>query len=81
MVYMANLFGKNKLKEIAQHLDTESILDYIEIVKEWQQDYHNGTLKKDKETSREQEYNQQFFKNILGYKEKPTCQALHIMDT
>lgn len=68
---MANLFGKNKLKNIAQQIDTEEIKPFIEIVKEWHQDYHSGSLKRDKETSREQEYNQQFFKNILGYKEKP----------
>jgi type I restriction-modification system DNA methylase subunit len=68
---MANLFGKNKLRSIAQQIDTEEIKPFIEIVKEWHEDYHSGSLKRDKETSREQEYNQQFFKNILGYKEKP----------
>jgi len=68
---MANLFGKNKLQSIAQQIDTEEIKPLIEIVKEWHEDYHNGSLKRDKETSREQEYNQQFFKAILGYKEKP----------
>lgn len=68
---MANLFGKNKLRSIAQQIDTEEIKPLIEIVEEWHEDYHNGSLKRDKETSREQEYNQQFFKSILGYKEKP----------
>lgn len=68
---MANLFGKNKLRSIAEKIDTEEIKPLIEIVKEWHEDYHNGSLKRDKETSREQEYNQQFFKTILGYKEKP----------
>lgn len=68
---MANLFGKNKLRSIAQQIDTEEIKPLIEIVKEWHVDYHNGSLRRDKETSREQEYNQQFFKAILGYKEKP----------
>lgn len=68
---MANLFGKNKLREIAQTIDTESVMSYIDIVKEWHEDYHNGSLKKDKETSREQEYNHAFFKSILGYREKP----------
>ncbi len=68
---MANLFGKNKLRSIAQQIDTEEIKPFIEVVKEWHEDYHNGSLKRDKETSREQEYNQQFFKVILGYKEKP----------
>lgn len=68
---MANLFGKNKLREIAQKIDTESVLDFIDIVESWRNDYHNGSLKKDKETSREQQYNRDFFLNILGYKEKP----------
>ena len=68
---MANLFGKNKLRSIAQQIDTEEIRLFIEVIKEWHEDYHNGSLKRDKETSREQEYNQQFFKVILGYKEKP----------
>lgn len=68
---MASLFGKNKLREIAKSIDTESISDYIDIVKTWHHDYHNGSLKLDKETSREQAYNQDFFIRILGYKEKP----------
>ncbi len=68
---MANLFGKNKLKSVAQAIDTDDVLAFIDIVKKWHHDYHHGTLKQDKETSREQEYNQNFFKDILGYKEKP----------
>lgn len=68
---MANLFGKNKLKSVAQAIDTDDVLAFIDIVKKWHHDYHHGTLRRDKETSREQEYNQNFFKDILGYKEKP----------
>ncbi len=68
---MANLFGKNKLRGVAQQIVTAEVMPFIEIVREWHEDYHNGSLKRDKETSREQEYNQQFFKTILGYKEKP----------
>jgi len=68
---MANLFGKNKLKSVAQAIDTDDVLAFIDIVKKWHHDYHRGTLRQDKETSREQEYNQNFFKDILGYKEKP----------
>ena len=72
MLYnMASLFGKNKLREIAQKLDTASLEDKISIVKTWHHDYHNGSLRADKETSREQAYNQDFFIKILGYKEKP----------
>lgn len=70
---MANLFGKNKLKSVAQAIDTNDVIAFIDIVKKWHHDYHQGTLKQDKETSREQEYNQNFFKDILGYKEKPTA--------
>jgi len=68
---MAGLFGKNKLKEMAQKIATDDIMPYIEIVKTWHNDYHEGTLKSDKETSREQAYNRDFFINILGYTEKP----------
>lgn len=68
---MASLFGKNKLRDIASKLSTPNLEDKIAIIKTWQQDYHNGSLKKDKETSREQAYNQDFFIKILGYKEKP----------
>ena len=68
---MASLFGKNKLREIATKLKTSDLDDKIAIVKTWHNDYHNGSLRADKETSREQAYNQDFFIKILGYKEKP----------
>lgn len=68
---MASLFGKNKLRDIASKLETSSLEDKIAIVKTWHHDYHNGSLKQDKETSREQAYNQDFFIKILGYREKP----------
>ena len=68
---MASLFGKNKLRDIASKLETSSLEDKIAIVKTWHHDYHNGSLKQDKETSREQAYNQDFFIKVLGYKEKP----------
>lgn len=68
---MANLFGKNKLREIASKLQTSELQEKIVLVKAWHNDYHNGSLKADKETSREQAYNQDFFIKILGYKEKP----------
>jgi len=70
---MANLFGRNKLREVAQQIDTDSVQALIDVVKEWHHDYHNGSLKRDKETSREQAYNQDFFIKILGYKEKPSA--------
>lgn len=68
---MANLFGKNKLRQIAQQIKTDDVLEFIAIVQTWQTDYHTGTLKADNETSREQDYNQEFFIKILGYKGKP----------
>ncbi|MEO5627763.1 MAG: N-6 DNA methylase [Candidatus Saccharimonadales bacterium] len=68
---MASLFGKNKLRDIATKLQTSDLEDKIAIVNTWHNDYHNGSLKADKETSREQAYNQDFFIRILGYKEKP----------
>lgn len=68
---MANLFGKNKLREIATKLQTSDLEEKIALVKTWHNDYHKGSLKLDKETSREQAYNQDFFIKILGYQEKP----------
>lgn len=71
MPYVASLFGKNKLREVAQQISTDQIQDHLAIVKTWRDDYHTGTLKKDKETSREQAYNSDIFIKILGYQEKP----------
>ena len=68
---MASLFGKNKLHEIANRLNASELEDKIAIARTWHNDYHNGSLKADKETSREQAYNQDFFVKILGYTEKP----------
>ena len=68
---MSYLFGRNKLKATAAQVATDDILPFIQIVQSWHHDYYHGTLKTDKETSREQAYNQDFFKTILGYKEKP----------
>ncbi len=51
-IIMANLFGKNRLRELAKLVKTEDVQDYIEIVKTWHKDYHKGSLKTDKETSR-----------------------------
>ncbi|HRN97518.1 MAG TPA: N-6 DNA methylase [Candidatus Saccharibacteria bacterium] len=68
---MASLFGKNKLREVASKLQTSDIEKFIEIIETWHNDYHKGSLRTDKETSREQAYNQDFFVRILGYQEKP----------
>lgn len=69
---MASLFGKHRLKELAGKINTEDVQEYIDLVQTWHKDYKDGTLKTDKETSREQAYNQDFFIKILGYKEKPS---------
>ncbi len=68
---MARLFGKNRLQERAEKIATSDVQWAIDIVGTWHHDYHHGSLKKDKETSREQQYNQDFFIKILGYREKP----------
>lgn len=69
---MASLFGKHRLKELVAKINTEDVQEYIDLIQTWHKDYKDGTLKTDKETSREQAYNQDFFIKILGYKEKPS---------
>lgn len=68
---MASLFGRNQLREAAGAVSTQAIEQHLEILETWREDYHHGTLKKDKETSREQAYNRDLFIRILGYREKP----------
>lgn len=70
---MASLFSRNRLRELAQQINTEEIREHITLLETWHDDYHNGSLKKDKETSREQAYNQSVFIKILGYQEKPAA--------
>jgi type I restriction-modification system DNA methylase subunit len=70
---MAKLFGDNKLRELAAKMSASNFAEELEIIRAWHNDFHNGTLKADKETSREQAYNQAFFVRILGYAEKPTA--------
>lgn len=69
---MANIFPKSKVREKAEEISTEKILPFIDIIKRWQNDYHHGSLKTDKETSREQSYNHDFFMTMLGYTSKPS---------
>lgn len=68
---MADLFGRNRVKELAEAIETSDVIDKIEILKGWHGDLHFGSLLRDKETSREQQYNQDIFKTVLGYTEKP----------
>lgn len=68
---MAKIFKENKIKELISRMSSADLMDKIQIAKRWHDDYHNGSLKADKETSREQAFNQDFFVKILGYAEKP----------
>ena len=68
---MATLFSKSRLKTLAQNVSTADILPFLQILRPWQEDYHHGSLKHDKETSREQAYNNDVFVRILGYAQKP----------
>lgn len=68
---MAKIFKENKIKELVSRMSSADLMDKIQIAKRWHDDYHNGSLKADKETSREQAFNQDFFVKILGYAEKP----------
>jgi type I restriction-modification system DNA methylase subunit len=69
---VAGLFGRNRLRQLASEVPTDLVKDKLEIVRAWHRDYHEGSLKKDKETSREQAFNQDFFVKILGHIEKPS---------
>lgn len=68
---MANLFGRQRLRALAPDVPVARVEEALAIVRAWHNDYHHGSLKRDKETSREQAYNQDFFIKILGYREKP----------
>ncbi|MEU7970815.1 DNA methyltransferase [Micromonospora sp. NPDC049089] len=70
---MASLFSRNRLRDAVKLISNEQIQTHLAIVRTWREDYHRGSLKKDKETSREQAYNQDFFMRILGYREKPAA--------
>lgn len=68
---MASIFKNSLIKERLDKIKIPDFENKIYIIKRWHDDYHNGTLKEDKETSREQAYNQDVFVKILGYREKP----------
>src|SRR3989344_9399401 len=68
---MASIFKNSLIKDRLQKFEIPNFESKLEILKKWHNDYHHGTLKDDKETSREQAYNQDIFIKILGYKEKP----------
>lgn len=68
---MASLFDLHQLREVVAEISTEKIEPHLAVVRAWHHDLHHGTLLQDKETSREQAFNQDFFVKILGYGEKP----------
>lgn len=68
---MAHLFSKQRVLEEAAKLDFENLPGHITILEAWRHDYFSGTLRDDKEESREQAFNSQVFGQILGYVEKP----------
>jgi hypothetical protein len=70
---MSGLFGKNRLRDLAREIPTDQITAHVELVRTWRDDYHSidGRLKTDNETVREQQYNQDFFVTILGYRQPP----------
>lgn len=44
----------------------------VSVIQAWADDYHNGSLRTDNETAREQAYNRDLFGSILGYTQKPS---------
>lgn len=52
-------------------MSIEELTEELAIVERWWRDYHEGTLRQDNETAREQQFNQDFFVRILGYRMKP----------
>lgn len=69
---MASLFARNRVKEAAGTLSTAELATEIDLVRKWHADLHYGTLLEDNETAREQQFNQDFFVTILGYRMKPS---------
>jgi hypothetical protein len=54
---MAKLFGHYGVRKLAAQATIDDFESKIEIVKAWHSDFHFGTLRQDKETSREQAFN------------------------
>ena len=68
---MSHLFKKNIIKEKLENFEIPNFEEKIEILKKWNNDYHNWSLKTDKEISRVAGWTQDFLWNILGYTRKP----------
>jgi len=71
---MSHLFGFNRIRELATNTKIDNLESKIQVLQNWHEDYHHGSLRTDNETSREQAFNQQFFVEILGYSVKPSKQ-------
>lgn len=68
---MASIFKKSVLLNKLKTFKIPNFEENLQIIQRWHNDYHKGTLKSDKETSREQAFNQDFFIKILGYEAQP----------
>lgn len=68
---MAGIFPKNRIRELASGVEVNEIREHISTVERWLAAYRDGSLAKEKETSLEQQYNTDFFQEILGYVSKP----------
>lgn len=66
------LFKDILIEQKLERFEIPNVEEKIEIIKKWLEDYQHGTLKKDKEISRAQGFNQDFFLDILGYIKKPS---------
>jgi len=69
---MAQLFKKNIIKEKLIDFEIQKFEEKLEIIKKWHNDYHNGSLKTDKEISRAPGWTQDFLGEILDYTRKPS---------
>lgn len=68
---MSQLFKKNIIKKKLQDFEIPNFEEKLEIVKKWHNDYHNWSLKTDKEISRAPWWTQDFLWTILNYDRKP----------
>jgi hypothetical protein len=57
---MAELFKKNIIREKLESFTIDNFEEKLAIVKKWHNDYHNGSLKTDKEISRAPGWTQDF---------------------
>lgn len=68
---MAGIFPRNRIRQLASRISTEEIHRHLPTIERWLAAYRDGSLIAEKETSLEQQYNTEFFQEILGYVSKP----------